>query len=191
MPRLHKDAEEREITARPKGIAQELGDAHRHESGLSVDPEDLGRQFLSEAMEQGNFESQRGGGADDLGVTAAASSDNALLGPNFEGDRSIWENTISLTLQNGGTDEAQEELAPPSSSDEDEDEDELDGLRTLDNTRLDLTEDVLQEASLLDHETETLGETESPELRTDDGHSHAKKRGGHARKTPRAPSRTR
>jgi len=190
MGRPHKDVEELDITARPKGIAQELGDTQRHEPGLSVDPEDLGRQFLSEATEQHNFESESAGEELDLELSAAASTDDALPGPNFEGDRSIWENTVSLALQNGGVEHAQDEVAPPTSSDEEDDQ--HDGLRTLsDEQNIDLTEGAIQEASLLDYEGDELGEIESPTLRTDDNKSHAKKRGGHAPKGARTPPRPR
>lgn len=44
---------------------------------------------------------------------------------------------------------------------------------------MDLTDETIQEASLLDHETDELGEVESPNLRTDDTHTHGKRRGGH------------
>lgn len=44
---------------------------------------------------------------------------------------------------------------------------------------IDLTEEAIQEASLLDHESDELGEVESPTLRTDDTHTHGRRRGGH------------
>jgi hypothetical protein len=143
-------------------------------------------------MEQGNFESQTGAEASDMELIATASSDEALPGPNFEGDRTVWENTISLTLQSGGSEQAQEELSPAlTSDDDDEEQDELDGLHALDGADIDLTEPVVQEASLLDHETDELGETEAPNVVTDDSKSRSKKRGGHRLAAPRGPSRSR
>jgi hypothetical protein len=41
----------------------------------------------------------------------------------------------------------------------------------------------VHEASLLDSETEEAGETKSPTLRTEDGHTHRKPRGGHKPKS--------
>jgi hypothetical protein len=46
---------------------------------------------------------------------------------------------------------------------------------------VDLTQESVREASLLDHEGEEAGEVESPFVRTDDAHMHGKPRGGHAR----------
>lgn len=170
--------EELEVTAQPKSIPEELTQPVS-EPGLSVDPEDLGRQFLADATEQHNFESLRGGDAADLYVTSAAPSDDALVGPNFESERTVWENTISLSMENGGPEGAQQAVSPSSPLDEELE----DGLHLIDpDSDLDLTESTITEASLLDHEAETLGETTAPEIRTDDSKSRAKKRGGHAPK---------
>jgi hypothetical protein len=184
------ELEELEVTAQPKSIPEELGGLV-HESGLSVDPEDLGRQFLADATEQGNFESLRGGDAVSLYATSAALSDEPLTGPNFEGERSVWENTVSMAMENGGLDGAQYAVAP-SAPEEDEQERE-DGLHLLDqdDDDIDLTESSISEGSLLDHETEEHGETAPPTLRTDDSKSHTKKRGGHARKPSHTPVRGR
>lgn len=173
-PRPKQDSMERELTAQPKSIEDELGIVEEHESGLSVDPDDLGRTFLSDALEQGNFESERrGDGADP--------SDSALTGPNFESDHDVWENTISLSMQRG-----------ESSDDEPLIEDTDDALDALDdaNDGMDLTEPVIHDASLLDSETDELGGTREPENRTDDTHMHGKPRGGHTKKRPGGPSKT-
>jgi hypothetical protein len=184
-----RDDEELEVTAQPKGMAEELGTKPTWESGLSVDPDDLGRHFLSDATDQSNFESSQAGEHADLWVNNAAPTDEALTGPNFEGDRSIWENTVSLSMQSGGPDGAQSEVSPPSPIDEDE---QSDGLHLIDREQgVDLTESVIQEGSLLDREAEELGETESPDVQTDDSKSHTKKRGGHAPKGARATPRSR
>jgi len=179
--RDRQDDEELEITAQPKSMAEELGySSPAGEVGLSIDPEDLGRQFLSGATEQHNFESSRGGDAADLYVNSAPRGDEALTGPNFEGDHSVWENTVSLAMQSGGTDGATAEVTQVAVDDEDQE----DGVRDIDplGGDVDLTEPVIQEASLLDHEAEELGETEPPSIRSDDSKSHGKRRGGHAPK---------
>jgi hypothetical protein len=187
----HIADEELEITAQPKSMPEELGVSGHQEPGLSVDPEDLGRQFLGDAMEQGNYESSRGGDGSDMWVNSAASSDEALPGPNFEGDRSIWENTVSLAMQSGGTDGAQANVAPSlPSADDDEDEIDDDDIDEHD-ADIDLTEGAIHDGSLLDHEGAELGETESPEINTDDTGSHAKKRGGHPPKGARSQHRAR
>ena len=173
-PRNKQDDSERELTAQPKSIEDELGSVEEHESGLSVDPDDLGRNFLSEAMDQGNFESElRGDGADP--------SDAALTGPNFESDHDVWENTVSLTMQRGASGD-DEPLIEDTDDALDAQEDASDGL--------DLTELVIHDGSLLDSETDELGGTRVPDNRTDDSHMRGKPRGGHAKKRAGGPSKT-
>jgi hypothetical protein len=175
------DVEERELTAQPKSVPEELRSHAVQEAGLSVDPEDLGRQFLSEATEQGNFESSRGGESSELWVNDAAPSDDALPGPNFDGERSIWENTVSMTMENGGARGAQGAVSPRGPSDDDDELADEDGLLSSGHDGdVDLTESSIRDGSLLDHEASELGETASPRVQTDDTHSYAKKRGGHA-----------
>lgn len=177
------DDEENEITAQPKSMPEELGMLVGHEQGLSVDPEDLGRTFLSDATEQGNFESSRGGENDELWASSSATSDEALTGPNFEVDKDVWENTVSLTLQNGAN-----SVSDPLVEDEDSAND--DGLHAVENRDagdIDLTQNAVQEASLFDHEAEEPGETEEPHvLITEDAHTHAKHHG--AQPSPARPS---
>jgi hypothetical protein len=179
--RVKKVDEDIEITAQPKSISDELGQQAGHEQGLSVEPEDLGRAFLSDATEQGNFESARGGENEELWMSSAARTDDAITGPNFEVDHDVWENTVNLSIQNGETASVDPLV-----------EEQDDGLHMLDDDveseDIDLTESVIQEASLLDHEGEELGETESPEINTDDSKSHGKRRGGHAPKESRHTS---
>ena len=167
------DVEEPELTAQPKSIDDELGLTEEHESGLSVDPDDLGRNFLSDAMDQGNFESDRRG-------DAADPSDAALTGPNFESDHDIWENTVNLTLQNGASDE-DNALVEDSDDAIDALEDQSDGL--------DLTESVIHSGSLLDREADELGATIEPDNVTDDSHTHGKPRGGHPKPRAGGPSK--
>ncbi|MDB4972074.1 MAG: hypothetical protein JWN48_415 [Myxococcaceae bacterium] len=169
--RQKQDDEELELTAQPKSVEDELAVSEEHEPGLSVDPDDLGRNFLSQALEQHNFESEiRGDGADP--------SDAALPGPNFESDHDVWENTVSLTMQGAGDDEP---LIEDSDDALDAEEDQTDGL--------DLTENSIYSGSLLDSETDELGVTRAPELRTDDSHTHGKPRGGHAKPRAGGPSK--
>lgn len=163
-----------DITAQPIGAPEELGHRVTHEVGLSVDAEDLGRNFLSDATEQGNFESEYDDG---LELAEGAQSDDALSGPNFEERNDVWENTVNLTLQGSEDDEPLVD-------------EHVDGLRFIEDDdeetssdELDLTENALHEASLLDQEGEELGETKEPTLRTEDGHTHKKPRGGHKPKS--------
>lgn len=92
------------ITARPKPPSAEVRGGPISEPGLSVDPEDLGQQFLSEATEQANFESTRVD-PPELDISREAPSDDALVGPNFDPDHSVWEQTVDLSLQGNPDDE--------------------------------------------------------------------------------------
>jgi hypothetical protein len=163
--------EELEITAQPKSLGEELAVQIGHEQGLSVDPEDLGRTWLSDATEQGNFESARGGENDDLWASSAASSDEALPGPNFEVDKDVWENTVSLVLQNGAG-----AVSNPLVEDEDSvSDDGLHAIADRESGDIDLTQSSVQEASLFDHEVDEPGETEGPHtVITEDSHTHAR-----------------
>lgn len=165
-----------EITAQPTGVPDELSGrmSNVHQPGLSVDADDLGRTFLRDATEQGNFESEYDDSAE---LAEGPQNDDPLSGPNFEISNDVWENTVNLTLQGADTGEPLVD-------------DHVDGLRFMEDDDeqtssddLDLTENALHDASLLDRESDEYGETKSPSLRTDDAHTHRKPRGGHKPKT--------
>jgi hypothetical protein len=166
-----------ELTAQPVGLAEELNVHLRDsEEGLSIEPEEMGRQYLSDAIEQGDYEAVPDSDADELSIDSGASSDRALSGPNIEAEDDIWENTVNQTLEAGSAERALEELAPAASAVEradDELDEELESPEDVDE--LDLTDTNVHEASLFDHEGKELGEVESPELNTDDTHTHARK----------------
>jgi hypothetical protein len=86
------------VTARPKTMRSELSASPIAEPGLSVDPDELGEQFLRDATEQGNSESLRSE-PPELSIVDGAPSDDALVGPNFDPDHDVWEQTVDLTLQ--------------------------------------------------------------------------------------------
>jgi len=95
---------DQDVTARPRPILEELSKRPFAESGLSVDPEDLGTRFLNDATEQNNFESSDGGDASELSIIEGAPSDEALSGPNFDPDHDVWEQTVDLALDSEGLD---------------------------------------------------------------------------------------
>lgn len=90
----HRDS----VTARPKTIRSELSASPVAQAGLSVDPDELGERFLTEATEQSNFESL-GSEPPELSIVDGAPSDDPLVGPNFDPDHDVWEQTVDLTLQ--------------------------------------------------------------------------------------------
>jgi hypothetical protein len=165
------------------GLDEELNVRLRNEEGLSMEPEEMGRQYLNDAIEQGDYESVPESEADELSIDSGANSDRALSGPNLEAEDDIWENTVNQTLEAGTSERALDELAPAASAVErqyaarerEEDEDE-DGHESLEE--MDLSEGDVHEASLFDREGDELGEVESPQLNTEDAH--------HSRRRPRS-----
>ena len=147
-------------TAQPRRARDQLKADPVTDSGLSVAPEDLGRQFLRDATEQDNFESSRGGDTPEMSIVEGAPSDDALPGPTFDPDQTIWESTIDLSLESGGLDEMREESSP-------EGNDSTQGLYE-EEEEIDLGREYVREGSLLDREGDALGETKAPSPITDD-----------------------
>jgi hypothetical protein len=163
MPTRKKNSPEPEVTAQPRSPAEGRKGHLVEESGLSVAPEDLGRQFLSDATEQGNYESSQGGETSELALGEGAPSDDAMSGSAPEAGQSIWESTVSLSMQSG--DQLRDESLAGDSADTQE---SAEG-----EEEVDLTDENIREASLLDREADTLGETEEPSPRTDDTRKRA------------------
>ena len=159
MPRRSKEAQP-QPTAQPKRARDQLRADPVTEPGLSVAPEDLGRQFLRDATEQDNFESSRGGDTPEVSIMEGAPSDDALPGPTFDGDQSIWESTVDQSLESGGIDEMRDEASPAGNE-------QTQGISD-DEEEIDLGREYVREGSLLDREAAELGETEPAEPMTDD-----------------------
>jgi hypothetical protein len=164
-----------EITVFPRGASEQLGSIPPPESGLSVDTEDIGSQFLSSATEQGVADWSPFGAGDDPLADGGLDGEGGL-GDNFELDPFGWERATTRSLRIGKL----SSNYPPAT-----------GMRKKPQEpgerpahawdEIDLTDEAIQEASLLDHEGVELGEVESPLLRTDDTHTHGRRRGGHLR----------
>jgi hypothetical protein len=161
--------QEPEITAQPRTISDELRGNPIAEPGLSVQPEDLGRQFLSEATEQANFESSRGGDTPEMYPNDPAPTDEALTGAVWEQDRSLWEQTVNMTLQAGGLDEAREQGSI-------EGNEQAQGLFAEEPGDVDMIEDDIHDMSLLDREAERPGEVKEPKVLTDEQDEASRKR---------------
>ncbi len=118
----------RELTAQPRSLDAEIARRRRRESGISVDADELGPQFLADAIEQSDFETVSGA-TPELFVTSGPPHDEPLTGPNFDPENTIWDQTVALGLQ-----ESDARLAAPSGnrpasglekSDEDADNEDL------------------------------------------------------------------
>ena len=168
-----KSADSRQITVFPRGSSEQLGSIPPPESGLSVDTEDIGSQFLSAATEQGVSDWPSAHTGDDA-LSDGAFDGEGGLGDSFDLDPSGWERAVTRSLRIGKLNSA----FPPAT-----------GVRRKPQQpaerpahawdEIDLTDEAIQEASLLDHEGSEPGEVESPLLRTDDTHTHGRRRGGH------------
>jgi hypothetical protein len=162
--RKHDHDDEHQITAQPKRIADELMAHPIAEPGLSVDPEDLGAQFLSEAMEQHNFESFQGGETPDMYANNPAPTDAALTGANWEQDRGVWQHTVEMSLQSGSIDEARADGSPAGADVGLEDQHGTDD----EPEEVDVVHRTIRGGSLFDHEGAQPGEVLSPAIETDE-----------------------
>jgi hypothetical protein len=166
--KARKKVREPRVTAQLKPIISEASAAaHATEEGLSVDPEELGQSFLRYATEQGNFESTQGAGPRGLFPQGEPPTDAALQGTHFSADATVWDATVDLVVENDGVDAVTNDIAPPLP----DGESRAPAERGF--ARVDLTKSVIEEASLLDEESEQLGETIPKDSRTEDTGGHS------------------
>lgn len=165
-----------EITAQPRPLSDQLGAGSDIDVGLSVDPDELGSRFLSQATEQGYSDPGRALDVE-LALSGDPASDEALRGPNFEPNNTQWEQTVDLETRSGG---AADQLRAAAWVNE---VDSLDEAEDADNE--DERDEPMQAApsareqkSLLDYEAEEGDEVRTRELPVEDN-------GRHARVTPR------
>jgi hypothetical protein len=162
-----------EFTAQPHSLSDLGGIAH-DEPGLSIDPEDLGSRFLSEAVEQGDFTTRD-----------AADLELSLLGDPESDDRpsteiSVWTRMVDLATEGGGASEQLRaaavfgadaleavRLAGPA-------ELEAESERERDSVSIRVTDSAIRERSLMDREGAALEETISPEIEADDSGHHSR-----------------
>lgn len=176
MSRRKRATEAVEINVWPSSLPDDVGSiAPRDE--LSVEYEDLGRRYLTDAVEQELPAAPLPFGEeyDDYELDLHA-ADGLLrsfgLGPSGARRRS-GVRVIPPQVRRPNA------RSPASLPD-----DACDYAGSADE--LDLTEEATHEASLLDVEGEEVGEVRSPWLRTEDTRTHGKPRGGHARGGVRA-----
>lgn len=175
-----KPVEEAEITVWPSSFPEELGSFAPPGNELSVDSDELGSRFLSDAVEQGH--SQRPAWYDEYEEPQFDERMGNELLRSF-GLRPMRNRTSTRPLPPRNLPRVDGIALPPRLPEEFED-------YITESCEIDLTEENIREASLLDYEGEEAGVIESPTSRTDDTHTHGKRRGGHAPASIR-PSRPR
>jgi hypothetical protein len=167
------------VTAQPRPLSDDIGAREPTEEGLSIDPEDMGQSFLRYATEQANYETQRGASAAELSPDDEAGTDEALDSPNFSPDASVWSNTIDIASSAGRVEDIAR-AAEPSTPNEPEEAWEHDADEEQRSRRgvmeIDLSESVIDEASLLDEESDVLGEVIPKEPQTEDAHHTSRPR---------------
>lgn len=143
-----------EYTAQPRPPSDELGSADGGDGGLSVDPEDLGARFLSEAVEQGEA-SPHAALDRELSILNGPPTDEVMTSPNFEYENTLWEQTVELTLQTQG---AADQLRGSPLVD---DLSEIDGA--LPKDEIPPIESSMREQLLLDRASDEEGDDETVE----------------------------
>ena len=175
MTRSKQTIEPSEINVWPTSPPDDVGSPPEGE--LSVDSEDLGLRYLTDAVEQDrSIEPMSFGDEyDDLEFDIRA-ADGLLRSFGLEppgGERRSGVRVVPPQVRQARS------LMPSGVPD---DMREHSGL----HDEIDLTAEAIHEASLLDHEAEEAGEVESPRLCTEDTRTHGRPRGGHARASLRA-----
>jgi hypothetical protein len=158
---------ESEITAQPRQLSDEVGLSDGGQGGLSVDPEDLGVRFLSEATEQGEALTHPMMDSE-LSLIGGPGSDEVLTPPNFERENTLWEQTVDLVTQ---TENAAAQLRAPGVFD---DESEPSDRELEEEDELRTTESSIRELSLFDREGESGDDTIVPDIEPEDGGRHAR-----------------
>lgn len=158
--KLRNDEETQDFTVRAAGR-----NASRRtvpEEGLSVDADELGERFLSDATEQGNFESEL---EPQLSITGGANSDDPMVNDDAEAGSTQWDQTIRRAPDSDVREIT--DVAIVGEADEAADSPD-DRARERARRSVDLRSGRVVGASLFDDEAEELGETRSPDVRSDD-----------------------
>ena len=82
-------AREQDVTAQPKPMSNDVGTREPTEEGLSIEPEEMGQSFLRNATAQGNYETERGAGLEELAPDGESGTDDVLDGVHFSPDSPI------------------------------------------------------------------------------------------------------
>jgi hypothetical protein len=177
VARRKQALKEAEITAWPSSFPDEVSEHAAASEDLSRDCDELGKSFLSEAVEQSysahpHWDSEAG-------------EDEPYFDAKM-GDALLREFGLKPMPRRSTTRPLSTPRAPlPKLSAPRIPKDLDDYFMPVDE--LDLTEETIRDVSMMDHEGEEAGEVESPSMITDDVHTHGKRRGGHARTSLRPP----
>ncbi|MDB4991118.1 MAG: hypothetical protein JWN04_6296 [Myxococcaceae bacterium] len=164
------------ITVWPSSYPDEVGSIAPADS--SVDSDELGSHFMNDSVEHGHSRDVQWEEEAEEPYFDERMGD-ALL--RSFGLKPMPKRTTTRPLPFGG--KPLPKLAAPRMPQD------FDEFFTPSND-VDLTDETIRDASLMDHEGEEAGEVESPNVNTEDVHTHNKRRGGHVRTSLRPPKRT-
>jgi len=158
--KLRNDEDTQDVTVH--GSSRQPSRRSVPEEGLSVDADELGERFLSDATEQGNFESEL---EPQLSLTGGANSDEPIVSDDPEAGSTVWDQTIRRAPQSDVREILDVAVVEDRGVDPDspDDKDPDHAPRTVD-----VRQGRVVGASLFDDEGEELGETRSPDVRSDD-----------------------
>ena len=165
--KLHNDEDTQDFTVGAKASRQQIAKRAVPEDGLSVNPDELGTRFLSDATEQSNFEGEL---VPELSLSGGASSDAAV--PNGdESDGTLWDHTIRRARRSDVReirdialrDDDERGVDPDSPDDQSSEHVPRTAGRTVDVHRARTVD-----ASLFDDEDEESGEIRTPDVNADD-----------------------
>lgn len=174
MPKSKKPKQETEVTVWPSSYPDDnIGSIAPADS--SLDPDELGRNFLSDAHEPSHTRHAQWEEEVEEPFLDVKTGNDILR--SF-GLKPMPKRTTTRPLPHPAA--GLPRMAAPRMPKEFDD-------FIVPSNDLDLTDQTIRETSLMDHESEETGEIESPNVRTDDVHTHGKRRGGHARTSLRPP----
>jgi hypothetical protein len=165
-----------EITVWPSSFPEDVGSLDQHGGGESLDSDELGSHFLTDAVEQSRSLPPQWEDAPDDEPYFDAKMGAELL-------RSFGLKPMAKRTTTRPKPPASHKVPKLAALRVPRDFEELIGR----DGDVDLTDEIIREGSLMDREAEELGEVEAPSLKTEDVHTHGKRRGGHTRTSLRPP----
>ncbi|MEY4514922.1 MAG: hypothetical protein RLZZ450_7044 [Pseudomonadota bacterium] len=176
MARRKQAEEQTHVTVWPSSFPEDVGSDDSHGGGQSLDSDELGSHFLTDAVEHSRSAPPHWEDETDDEPYFDAKMGADLL-------RSFGLKPMPKRTTTRPRPPETYKVSKLAALRVPRDFEELIGREG----DVDLTDETIREGSLLDREGEELGEVEAPTLNTEDVHTHGKRRGGHPRTSLRPP----
>lgn len=183
MARRKQAGEQTRVTAWPSSFPEDVGSDDSLGGGQSLDSDELGSHFLTDAVEHSRSVPPQWEDETDDEPYFDAKMGAELL--RSFGLKPMPKRTTTRPRPptNAPTPSQRGVLPKLAALRVPRDFEELIGREG----DVDLTDETIREGSLMDREGEELGEVEAPSLSTEDVHRHGKRTGGHSRSSLRPP----